>query len=82
MAPDAYRLERHPTFASHHVRTREGDGEGQFHMIWPSTKVNVWPGTRNLSIGPLAPLGRRRAALSVSLRTPLEGLEDGLALAI
>jgi phenylpropionate dioxygenase-like ring-hydroxylating dioxygenase large terminal subunit len=55
VAPDAYRLERHPTFASHHVRTRAGEGEGQFHMIWPSTKVNVWPGTPNLSIGPLAP---------------------------
>ena len=25
-------------------------------MIWPSTKVNVWPGTPNLSIGPLAPV--------------------------
>jgi choline monooxygenase len=55
VAPDAYRLERHSTFASHHVRTRDGDGEGQFHMIWPSTKVNIWPGTPNLSIGPLAP---------------------------
>jgi phenylpropionate dioxygenase-like ring-hydroxylating dioxygenase large terminal subunit len=55
VSPDAYRLERHSTFASHHVRTRDGTGEGQFHMIWPSTKVNVWPGTPNLSIGPLAP---------------------------
>jgi phenylpropionate dioxygenase-like ring-hydroxylating dioxygenase large terminal subunit len=56
VSPDVYRLERHPTFASHHVRTRDGEGEGQFHMIWPSTKINVWPGTPNLSIGPLAPV--------------------------
>jgi choline monooxygenase len=56
VSPDAYRLERHPTFASHHVHTRDGEGQGQFHMIWPSTKVNVWPGTPNLSIGPLAPV--------------------------
>jgi phenylpropionate dioxygenase-like ring-hydroxylating dioxygenase large terminal subunit len=55
VAPDAYRLERHPTFASQHVRTRSGEAEGQFHMIWPSTKVNMWPGTPNLSIGPLTP---------------------------
>jgi phenylpropionate dioxygenase-like ring-hydroxylating dioxygenase large terminal subunit len=55
VSPDAYRLERHRTFASHHVRTRDGESEGQFHMIWPSTKVNVMPGAPNLSIGPLAP---------------------------
>jgi choline monooxygenase len=55
VAPDAYRLERHTTFASQHVHTREGEGQGQFHMIWPNTKVNIWPGTPNLSIGPLTP---------------------------
>jgi choline monooxygenase len=55
VSPEAYRLERHETFASHHVRTRDGQGEGQFHMIWPSTKVNVFPGAPNLSIGPLTP---------------------------
>ena len=57
VSPDAYRLERHQTFASHFVRLRDGgDSAGQFHMIWPSTKVNVWPGAPNLSIGPLAPV--------------------------
>jgi choline monooxygenase len=55
VSPEAYRLERHETFASHHVRTRDGKGEGQFHMIWPSTKVNMFPGAPNLSIGPLTP---------------------------
>jgi choline monooxygenase len=57
VSPEAYRLERHETFASHHVRTRDGQGEGQFHMIWPSTKVNVFPGAPNVSIGPLTPAG-------------------------
>jgi choline monooxygenase len=55
VSPEAYRLEGHDTFASHHVRTRDGQGEGQFHMIWPSTKVNVFPGLTNVSIGPLTP---------------------------
>ena len=61
VSPDAYRLERHATFASHFVQLRDGgDSGGQFHMIWPSTKVNVWPGEPNLSIGPLAPVAPGR----------------------
>jgi choline monooxygenase len=60
VSPEAYRLERHDTFASHHVVTRDGEGEGQFHMIWPSTKVNVFPGLTNISIGPLTPAGPGR----------------------
>jgi choline monooxygenase len=56
--PEAYRLETHPTFASHYARSRDGDGgvEGQFHLVWPTTKVNVMPGPANISIGPLLPL--------------------------
>jgi choline monooxygenase len=63
---DAYRLESHPTFSSHYARLREaprqthydtdGDVDGQFHMIWPSIKVNVMPGRANISIGPLVPV--------------------------
>ncbi|MEA2363391.1 MAG: hypothetical protein QOD71_2536 [Thermoleophilaceae bacterium] len=57
VSPDAYRLERHPTFASHHVRLREGPGaDGQFHLVWPNIKVNVMPGEANISIGPLVPV--------------------------
>ena len=57
VSPDSYRLEPHATFASHHVRLREGDGSGgQFHLIWPNIKVNVMPGAPNLSIGPLVPV--------------------------
>ena len=61
----AYRLERHPTFASHyaHVRARPREAaydaagiDGQFHLVWPSLKVNVMPGRPNMSIGPLTPL--------------------------
>jgi choline monooxygenase len=65
----AYRLERHPTFASHfaHVRTRargshyDASGiDGQFHLVWPALKVNVMPGRPNISIGPLTPLAAGR----------------------
>jgi phenylpropionate dioxygenase-like ring-hydroxylating dioxygenase large terminal subunit len=54
--PDHYRLESHPTFASHFAPGRDGDGEGQFHLLWPNIKLNVMPGPANLSIGPLLPV--------------------------
>jgi choline monooxygenase len=61
VSPGSYRLEPHPTFASHHVTLRSGDGmDGQFHLIWPNIKVNVMPGAANLSIGPLVPLSPGR----------------------
>ena len=60
VSPDRYRLEPHSTFASQHVQLREGEGEGQFHMIWPNVKVNLWPGAPNLSIGPLQPVAPDR----------------------
>jgi choline monooxygenase len=54
--PDAYRLEASPTFASHYAKSRNGSGaEGQFHLVWPTLKVNVMPDRPNLSIGPLLP---------------------------
>ena len=66
VSPNGYRLETHPTFATHHARLRErprnshydtdGEVEGQFHLIWPNIKVNVMPGRANLSIGPLVPV--------------------------
>ena len=66
VSPDGYRLETHPTFATHHARLRErprnshydtdGEVEGQFHLIWPNIKVNVMPGRANMSIGPLVPV--------------------------
>jgi phenylpropionate dioxygenase-like ring-hydroxylating dioxygenase large terminal subunit len=55
VSPAAYRLEAHPSFASHFAPSRNGEGQGQFHLIWPNIKVNVMPGRPNLSIGPLVP---------------------------
>jgi phenylpropionate dioxygenase-like ring-hydroxylating dioxygenase large terminal subunit len=66
---DAYRLESHPTFASHYARVRahpraehyDASGiDGQFHLVWPSLKVNVMPGRPNISIGPLTPVAPAR----------------------
>ena len=78
---DAYRLESHPTFASHYARVRERPRgshydaaglDGQFHLVWPALKVNVMPGRPNLSIGPLTPVTpgahRRRARLLLRAR--------------
>jgi phenylpropionate dioxygenase-like ring-hydroxylating dioxygenase large terminal subunit len=56
VSPNAYRLDSHPTFASHYAAARNGVSEGQFHLIWPNIKVNVMPGPANLSIGPLLPV--------------------------
>ena len=59
--PDAYELESHPTFASHYGHAREGDAQGQFHLVWPALKFNVMPaGLPNLSIGPMEPVAPGR----------------------
>jgi choline monooxygenase len=58
--PDAYVLESHPTFASHYAPARNGSDAGQFHLVWPTLKVNVMPGPPNLSIGPLWPVSPSR----------------------
>ena len=79
---EAYRLETHPTFASHYARVRErprgahydasGGLDGQFHLVWPALKVNVMPGRPNLSIGPLTPVyaGQHRRACSTTSSRP------------
>ena len=60
--PDRYRLEPHPTFASQYCEARaSSDGRGQFHLLYPNTGINVFPGPANLSIGPIAPHGPNRA---------------------
>jgi phenylpropionate dioxygenase-like ring-hydroxylating dioxygenase large terminal subunit len=33
---------------------------GQFHLLYPNTGINVFPGPPNLSIGPIAPHGPHR----------------------
>ncbi len=70
VSPDAYRLEVGETFSSQFGPVREGrngaydvNGEvrrSQFHFIWPSTGINIFPGRPNLSIGPMIPAGPRR----------------------
>ena len=53
--PDRYVLEPHTTFSSQHCEARTGGGRGQFHLLYPNTGINVFPGTPNLSIGPIVP---------------------------
>ncbi|HKG43792.1 MAG TPA: aromatic ring-hydroxylating dioxygenase subunit alpha [Gaiellaceae bacterium] len=59
VSPGAYRLETHKLGSSQFGPTRNGSGpvEGQFHWLWPVTKVYVLPGPPNLAVGPVAPLG-------------------------
>jgi choline monooxygenase len=64
VSPDAYRLETHELSSSQFGPTKDGSGqvEGQFHWVWPATKVYVLPGPPNLAAGPVAPLGPERSS--------------------
>ncbi len=67
---DAYLLQTHPTFSSQLAVARDGGGgvydasgeveQGQFHVLFPNTTINVMPGRPNLSIGPVVPDGPER----------------------
>jgi choline monooxygenase len=58
--PDRYELVPHLTFGAQFCRQRStGDG-GQFHLLYPNTGLNVFPGPPNLSIGPILPAGTGR----------------------
>ena len=58
--PDRYELVPHPTFSAQFCRQRStGDG-GQFHLLYPNTGLNVFPGPPNLSIGPILPTATGR----------------------
>jgi choline monooxygenase len=63
--PDAYRLEVADAVLSQ-FGERRGDGDGardcQFHLVWPALKVIVYPGARNLSLGPVWPVGPESTA--------------------
>jgi phenylpropionate dioxygenase-like ring-hydroxylating dioxygenase large terminal subunit len=61
--PDAYRLEPNETFWSQYARLRDDEvaPAGQFHLLFPNLKLNVYPGPPNLSIGPVLPAGPERA---------------------
>jgi phenylpropionate dioxygenase-like ring-hydroxylating dioxygenase large terminal subunit len=60
--PDEYRLV--PT--SDHVLSQfapsRGEGEGQFHFVWPNLKLNAYAGAPNLSIGPVLPVVPERTS--------------------
>ena len=58
--PESYRLESHPTFAAQYCASRSDGSRGQFHVLYPNTGINVFPGPANLSIGPIAPAGAGR----------------------
>ncbi len=61
--PDRYLLETARWSSSQYGRGRDGQGPvdvGQFHFLWPNTRINVFPGPPNLSIGPALPLGAER----------------------
>jgi choline monooxygenase len=62
VSPDAYRLETHALGSSQFGPTKRGEGpvEGQFHWLWPVTKVYALPGPPNLAAGPVVPLGPER----------------------
>jgi len=60
--PDRYLLEAHPTFAAQFATLKETGEGGQFHLLYPNTAINVFPGPPNLSIGPIAPNGPARTS--------------------
>ena len=53
--PDVFALEGEGPLWSQRGRARDGDGECEFHLVWPGLKLNVYPGPPNLSIGPVWP---------------------------
>ena len=70
--PDAYELRTSPTFSSQFGPVRasalEGNGsapydargdvtQAQYHLIWPSTTINIDPGPQNISIERWLPVG-------------------------
>ena len=70
VSPDAYLLETSDGRMSQHGPPRPeprgaydpaGEVEsGQFHLLFPSTVINVMPGRPNISIGPIYPLAPER----------------------
>jgi len=70
VTPGTYTLEEQPTFSSQFGPAKNGGGgvydavgeveRGQFHLLWPTTTINVMPGRGNFSIGPVVPVGAER----------------------
>jgi phenylpropionate dioxygenase-like ring-hydroxylating dioxygenase large terminal subunit len=62
VSPDRYELSTTEWSSSQHGHSRNGDGSCQFHFLWPNTRINVFPGPANLSIGPALPVAPERTA--------------------
>jgi choline monooxygenase len=67
--PEAYRLETYERSSSQFGPLRPGRdsgprsvSEGQFHWLWPVTKLYAMPGPQNLAAGPVTPVGPERTA--------------------
>jgi len=58
--PDRYLLEAHPSYSAQFCTARATGQHGQFHLLYPNTGLNVFPGPPNLSIGPVLPNGTGR----------------------
>jgi phenylpropionate dioxygenase-like ring-hydroxylating dioxygenase large terminal subunit len=58
--PDRYLLEAHPSYSAQFCTARATGRPGQFHLLYPNTGLNVFPGPPNLSIGPVLPNGPGR----------------------
>ena len=58
--PDRYLLEAHATYSAQFCAAKATADRGQFHLLYPNTGLNVFPGPPNLSIGPVLPHGTGR----------------------
>jgi choline monooxygenase len=58
--PEAYALEAHETYVAQFCVAKATGERGQFHLVFPNTGINVFPGAPNLSIGPIVPDGPSR----------------------
>lgn len=60
--PDRYVLEAYDGYWSQYCTARNGEDRGQFHLLWPHFRLNVFPGPVNVSVASLVPQGPGRSA--------------------
>lgn len=75
VAPDVYALESRQGLLSQFASPRNGGGgvydatgeipHAQFHLLFPNTTINVFPGQPNIAIGPIIPLNPERTYRSL-----------------
>jgi len=61
VSPGSYRLEPTGKLVLSQFAPSRGDGEGQFHFVWPNLRINIYPGPGNVSVGPMLPAGPERS---------------------